>query len=344
MKRSIRRALASATSAVIVMHAAVPSAALAQAGPRASPPTVPAVQPPVSASEAPGGPGAAGQRRSRPPIVVVPDRRIPIVLSADDRARVLGDMRQYLTGIQGILAAMSKEDMRGVAQHARALTNVSLHNVSLAEPSKYDIEFRDLAAGMRKDFQRIADDAERTVDAKRTMGQLGIAMQKCLACHQTFQLNQFVQSPARPSAVEHATLVGELNMADLPDRRVPLQIRPNERNYLLKSMRLYLTGIQTMLVALSQDDWRTVSDTAASMGTINIYDVSLSFASKYDISFRDLAFQTYKDFDAMAQTSQARDTSQTLGQVADTMRKCLACHRTYQLTDSAHSGSESLAR
>jgi hypothetical protein len=130
----------------------------------------------------------------------------------------------------------------------------------------------------------------------------------------------------------------------MADRRVPLAARPNERAYVLSSMRLYLTGLQAMAVAISQDDWATVEDTARSMGTINVYDVSLAFASKYDVSFRDMAFEVQKDFDAIANEARQRDGERTLAHVGETMRKCIACHQTFQLRDAAHSGSRELYR
>jgi len=293
----------------------------------------------LHAQVAPGTdrPAGAAPRRERPPIVVAPDRRIPIVLPAEARARVLADMRELLSGIQALFTAVSQQDFGSVARTARGLSRVAIDDVSPVAPSPFEDDFRELGARMRQDFGRIADAAERRGDGPQTLGRLGIAMQACVACHQTFQLNEVYRAPARQGTAEQAVVAGETGTATPPDRRIPLLARPNERAYVLRSMRLYLAGLQTVLVALSQDDWAAVSETARALGTINVRDVSLFSAAKYDVTFRDLALDVRRDFDAIAQSASARNTGETLGRLGETMRKCLACHRTYRLEDAARS-------
>jgi cytochrome c556 len=288
--------------------------------------------------------GDAARRIERPGIVVVPDRRITIVPSPEARARVLADMRQYLSGLQSMFESLSRQDLAGAARTARALEAIRIDDVALVSPSPFETEFRELAVKVRRDFGRIADDAERRRDLKDTMGRIGIAMQTCLACHQTFQLNEIFRAPARQGSTQQAVEAGERGMVTPPDSRIPLFAAPNERAYLLRRMRLYLAGLQTLLVALSQDDWATASETAAALATIDVRGVSLSAAFQHDVAFRDLALDVHGRFDAVAQAARARDTGETLARIGEAMRQCVACHRTYRLDELSRAAPRATGR
>ena len=47
------------------------------------------------------------------------DRRTPVVLRPNEKTAMLGDMREYLKGLQEIFAALAKGDMTAVAARAQ---------------------------------------------------------------------------------------------------------------------------------------------------------------------------------------------------------------------------------
>ena len=126
------------------------------------------------------------------------DNRQVLNLSNPQRNHVLGEMRSLLAGTQMILAALTKDDMAAVAEHAQAL---GFNMKRKAENPLHDVlpkDFMQLGMSMHKDFDRIAADAMSLKDPKRTLQQLSATMGKCIACHEAYQIQILsVDSPKR---------------------------------------------------------------------------------------------------------------------------------------------------
>lgn len=116
------------------------------------------------------------------------DGRKAIVLAPAERGLILAEMRAFLTGLQGMTTALTQEDMKTVAQTARSLGRAATHEVPPALMAKLPLEFKQLGFSVHGDFDQIALDAESLGDPKHTLSQMGTVMQKCVACHATFQL------------------------------------------------------------------------------------------------------------------------------------------------------------
>lgn len=114
--------------------------------------------------------------------------RQTIRLAPEERAVVLTEMRAFLSGVQGITEALTREDMKGVAGHARALGRAATHEVPPALMKKLPTGFRQLGFSVHTDFDQMALDAESLGDPKHTMKQLATTLSKCVACHATFAL------------------------------------------------------------------------------------------------------------------------------------------------------------
>lgn len=120
--------------------------------------------------------------------VAAEDGRKAIVLAPAERGLILTEMRSFLSGIQTITTALTQEDMKTVANTARSLGRAATHEVPPALMAKLPLEFKQLGFSVHGDFDQIALDAESLGDPKHTLGQVGAMMQKCVACHSTFQL------------------------------------------------------------------------------------------------------------------------------------------------------------
>ncbi len=117
------------------------------------------------------------------------DKRQILLVSSAQRAHVLEEMRSLLSGIQNILAALARDDMAAVAQYARAL---GMGMRAKAEDHLHGVlpkEFMQLGMSVHRDFDRIATDAESLQDPKHTLRQLSESMNKCVACHASYQLH-----------------------------------------------------------------------------------------------------------------------------------------------------------
>lgn len=116
------------------------------------------------------------------------DKRQTIQVNEMQRNHILTEMRSLLSGTQHILDALSKEDMKAVAHHARQLGMGMAHKGEDHLRSVLPPEFMRLGMSVHKDYDQIAGDAESVKDPKYTLGQMGKLMEKCNACHTTWQL------------------------------------------------------------------------------------------------------------------------------------------------------------
>ncbi|MEP6546317.1 MAG: hypothetical protein ABJD53_02540 [Gammaproteobacteria bacterium] len=115
------------------------------------------------------------------------DSRNVIAVDTHARAELLAEMRAHLVNIQALLEALSKGNMKGATQAARA------SGVQSASESADDIiahlpsGFTALGMSMHRDFDRIADMAERGGDAQTLLRQVAVTMQKCVVCHTNYR-------------------------------------------------------------------------------------------------------------------------------------------------------------
>lgn len=116
------------------------------------------------------------------------DRRAVLSLTPAERGILLEEMHAFLAGVQKLTDALGREDYPAAAQAARALGPGMAHTVPAAMRAKLPLEFRQLGASTHADFAQIAMDAENLGDASHSLGQLASALQKCVACHATYQV------------------------------------------------------------------------------------------------------------------------------------------------------------
>lgn len=120
----------------------------------------------------------------------VVDSRQALVLSQGERAAVLMEMRQFLTGIQSITSALARDDVKSVAPIASKLGMQAAHDMSAALHTKMPLEFRQKGMAVHQAFDQVAMDAESMGDVKHTLGQMGTLLQTCVACHEQFRIER----------------------------------------------------------------------------------------------------------------------------------------------------------
>jgi hypothetical protein len=133
------------------------------------------------------------------------DKRQVLALSEVQREHVLNHMRFQLTGVQNILAALYEEDMVTVNSYATSL------GMNMTREDKNPLrgvmpkEYSQIGMSLRQDFDQIALDANEFKDAKYTLRQLGNAMNKCAACHASYQIRPNTQSKLELVSIENVT-------------------------------------------------------------------------------------------------------------------------------------------
>jgi hypothetical protein len=118
-----------------------------------------------------------------------------------------------------------------------------------------------------------------------------------------------------------------------PDGRVAVLLAPAERALMLREMRDFVGGLQLVADALARDDMQGVAKAARAMGTARSHDVPVGMMGKLPLPFKALAIDVHRGFDAIALDAEAiAMPKHTLGQLADNLRKCVACHARYQVS------------
>ncbi|HET7061300.1 MAG TPA: hypothetical protein VFI43_03885 [Nitrosospira sp.] len=116
------------------------------------------------------------------------DKRQVLSLTEHQRDHVLTEMRAMLSGTQKILDALSREDMQAVATEARSLGMGMTDKAEGHLKSVLPKDLMQLGMSVHKAFDKIAEDAESLKDPKHTLRQLVDSMQKCTACHASYQI------------------------------------------------------------------------------------------------------------------------------------------------------------
>ncbi|SEL41273.1 cytochrome c [Nitrosovibrio tenuis] len=130
------------------------------------------------------------------------DKRQILPLTEHQRNHVLTEMRDLLSGTQNILGAISREDMIAVAGEARSLGMGMVHKGEDHLQAVLPREFTQLGMSVHKSFDKIALDAESLKDLKHTLRQLTELMQKCNACHSSYQIR--VKDEPADSGMRHS--------------------------------------------------------------------------------------------------------------------------------------------
>ena len=123
------------------------------------------------------------------------DGRAEILLSTADRDLVLAEMRMFLSSVQGITLALTRDDLGRVAEEARSMGLAAAAQVPASLMQALPLEFKTLGRSVHADFDQLALDAEQLGDPEHSLRQLGDILGKCVACHATYRLTPTTMGP-----------------------------------------------------------------------------------------------------------------------------------------------------
>ena len=125
---------------------------------------------------------------------ITADTRTVIALDAPARNALFQEMRSLLVNVQLIIDGIANNNLKAVVRAARASGTQSASEAGEAMERQLPKNFTTLGMSMHKEFDAIAADAEKGGDAKRILTQLAVTMQKCAACHVSYQVRVKAQS------------------------------------------------------------------------------------------------------------------------------------------------------
>src|SRR5687768_7081733 len=116
------------------------------------------------------------------------------------------------------------------------------------------------------------------------------------------------------------------------DKRRVLPLTEPQRDHVLTEMRALLSGTQNILDALSREDMVAVADHARSLGMGMAHKGEDHLKAVLPKEFMQLGMSVHKAFDQIAADAEAlKDPRHTLLQLSESMKKCVACHDSYQI-------------
>ncbi|MCK5721007.1 MAG: hypothetical protein KAI84_00585 [Gammaproteobacteria bacterium] len=125
------------------------------------------------------------------------------------------------------------------------------------------------------------------------------------------------------------------SVAPASDGREALILEPAERDLVLTEMRMFLSSVQKITQALTEENMETVVKAAREVGLAAQQAVPGSLMGKLPLAFKKLGFDTHKKFDALAlDAEQLGDPNHALQQLSTLMNNCVACHSTYQIQNN----------
>jgi len=115
------------------------------------------------------------------------------------------------------------------------------------------------------------------------------------------------------------------------DGREAIVLEPAERDMVLGEMREFLVSIQAITDGIVNDDMASVVAAARAMGTSAQRGVPGSLVRKLPLDFKTMGFDTHGRFEQLAlDAEQLGDGEYALGQLAELMQNCTACHAMYR--------------
>lgn len=127
------------------------------------------------------------------PLTAVADSRQPVELPAMMREHMLANMRDHLTAlaeIQAALGAGKYEQAADVAEQRIGMSSLERHGASHMAPYMPKA-MQDIGTNMHRAasrFARTAQEAAVAKDPARAIGALAEVTRQCIACHASFRL------------------------------------------------------------------------------------------------------------------------------------------------------------
>lgn len=116
------------------------------------------------------------------------------------------------------------------------------------------------------------------------------------------------------------------------DGRIAILLNDSERDLILEEMRDFLISSQKIVQAAADDDMENAAKAAKKVGRAAQQAVPATLMGKLPMAFKKLGFDTHTKFDQLAlDAGDLEDAEHSLGQLAELMNNCIACHAAYKI-------------
>ncbi len=138
------------------------------------------------------------------------------------------------------------------------------------------------------------------------------------------------------SAVLNGALIYRFIIAgstvEVADQRTAIVLEEGERQLVLEEMRQFLTSVQGITQAITQEKMDEVAAKARAVGSAAAGAVPASVMGKLPLDFKQLGLSTHQGFDAIAMDAESLgDGTHAMEQLGRLLNNCIACHAAYQI-------------
>lgn len=117
------------------------------------------------------------------------DQRRAIMLSPSEKDLVLGEMRTMLTAVNGVLGALSENDMKKATLAASSAGMAMAVDTSPILMAKLPLDFKELGMGTHKAFDDISAAIGKGATLPEILKSMHQITNRCVACHQVNRLS-----------------------------------------------------------------------------------------------------------------------------------------------------------
>ncbi len=122
------------------------------------------------------------------------------------------------------------------------------------------------------------------------------------------------------------------DVLQVSDTRVAVQMTQAEKDFVLEEMRAFLENTQQIYEGILEEDIALISSAAIRSGSGVKELTPKGLVRKLPFAFKQLGFSAHAAFDAIARDAQTGfNKAHTQQQVNNLLKKCIACHKTYQI-------------
>ena len=116
------------------------------------------------------------------------------------------------------------------------------------------------------------------------------------------------------------------------DGRLAIQLNAGERDLVLGEMRAFLSSVQQITQAVTEDNMEVAAKSARAVGKAAQGAVPGTLVGKLPMAFKKLGFDTHSKFDQLAMNAaDLGDKDQVLVELSTLMQNCVSCHAAYRI-------------
>ena len=119
------------------------------------------------------------------------DGRTEIVLAPVERDLILGEMRQLLKAVHGVVTGLSDpaQGMKGAERAARAAGMSMAADVDPAIMTKLPLPFKQMGMSVHKDMDALADAIVQKETPAQILARVSSITARCTTCHDLYRLS-----------------------------------------------------------------------------------------------------------------------------------------------------------